>query len=92
MKIWPSFVQIKEIGMSFNKGYGEIREIGKAALDLSSLEDDRVEWILDTLRKYGAIDMFCEFMRSFDKTSDRATQPGYSQALSDFLNFAKGIK
>lgn len=77
------------MAFAFNRGYAEIRQLGEDVMKEASLPEDKYEWLLDTLKKYGTMDMVLEYLKGLDKSSDRILQPGYIDALSDFLAFAK---
>ncbi|QIQ63064.1 hypothetical protein SEA_MOAB_210 [Streptomyces phage Moab] len=80
------------MAFAFNRGYAEIRELGEVALKEASLDQDKVDWLLDCLKKYGTVEMVSEFLKGLDRSSDRILDQGYLNALSDFLNFAKNYK
>jgi hypothetical protein len=80
------------MAFAFNRGYEEIRRLGEDVMKEASLDEEKSEWLLDTLKKYGTVEMVSEFLKGLDRESDRVLDQGYLNALSDFLAFAKNYK
>jgi hypothetical protein len=78
---------------TFNRGYGEIRQLGHHALSSEKILEERsVEWLLDALKKYGTLDMISEFLKGLDRSSNSVINENYINALSDFMKFVKEYK
>jgi hypothetical protein len=63
----------------FNEGYKNRTDVGK----------EPAKWILQTLRKYAALDVLAEFMTRvpIPKTTNRHYQAGYQDALADVTRY-----
>jgi hypothetical protein len=83
---------------TFNKFYGQMREhaeniLRKHFADREDMGNNPEKWILDSLRKYGALDVVAEFTeQSNPNSNNRHYNAGYYDAMADLVRFIKTQK